>query len=355
MLNRLWPWLRLLISAAILGVLVWRLGTGAFLDGLRVIDGRSLAAALAIGLLTTVAGAWRWCLVARSLGLPLKLGEAVGDYYRALLLNAVLPAGVLGDVHRAVSHGQQSGDLGRGVRAVFLERFAGQLVLIAVAVVVLLADPGLAGVLVPGRGVVLGVAGVLVAVAALACWARWGHGAAPIRRRIVTTFADARLGLLGRATLPGITLLSALTVVGHVTMYVVAIRAAGVTAPVAQLVPLIVLTLLVMGLPVNIGGYGPREAFAAVAFGAAGLGAAQGVTAAVVYGVLALVAALPGAVVLFLRRSAEQREVPAERVDERGEHALALAGGGERRTPEHARPRVARQPHRQQMAPVLGD
>lgn len=336
MLNRCWPWLRLLAPAAILGVLVWRVGTGAFLDGVRAIEGPPLLAALAIGLVTTVASAGRWCLVARRLGLPLRLGDAVADYYRALLLNAVLPAGVLGDVHRAVSHGRQTGQVGRGVRAVFLERFAGQVVLIAVALVVLLAEPGAAGTIVPGRGVVAGVTGVLVAVAVLGCWARWGRGAARVRQGIATMLTDARLGLLDRVTLPGVTLLSAVTIVGHVTMYLVALRAAGVTAPIAQLVPLIVLTLLVMGLPVNIGGYGPREAFAAVAFGAVGLGAAQGVTASVVYGVLALVAALPGAVVLFLRRSAEQREVRRERLDERGERALPLVGGGERRVPEHA-------------------
>jgi hypothetical protein len=50
---------------------------------------------------------------------------------------------------------------------------------------------------------------------------------------------------------------------------------------------------------VNIGGWGPREGVAALAFGAAGLGAAQGLTVAVVYGVLAFVAGLPGAVVLM--------------------------------------------------------
>ena len=32
-----WPWLRVLIGAAILAVLLWRLGTAAFLDGLREI------------------------------------------------------------------------------------------------------------------------------------------------------------------------------------------------------------------------------------------------------------------------------------------------------------------------------
>ena len=40
-------------------------------------------------------------------------------------------------------------------------------------------------------------------------------------------------------------------------------------------------------------GWGPREGVAAWAFGAAGLGAQQGVATAVVYGVMVFVGALP--------------------------------------------------------------
>ncbi|MGC3005360.1 lysylphosphatidylglycerol synthase domain-containing protein, partial [Streptomyces sp. G35A] len=116
-------------GVAVLVVLLWHLGTGVFLDGVRRIDGPALFAALGIGLVTTVFSAWRWALVARGLRIRLPLGPAVADYYRALFLNAALPGGVLGDVHRAVRHGQRAGDLGRGVRAVVLERAAGQLAL----------------------------------------------------------------------------------------------------------------------------------------------------------------------------------------------------------------------------------
>ena len=37
-----WTWARLLGGAAILAVLVWRLGTGPFMDGVRRVDGRRL-------------------------------------------------------------------------------------------------------------------------------------------------------------------------------------------------------------------------------------------------------------------------------------------------------------------------
>jgi glycosyltransferase 2 family protein len=132
-------------------------------------------------------------------------------------------------------------------------------------------------------------------------WARAGSG---LRR----TIDDVRDGLLARSAWPGVMLLSTAALAGHVTLFVVAARAAGSTAPVTQLVPLVLLALLAMGLPLNVGGWGPREGVAALVFGAAGLGAALGLTTSVVYGVLALVASLPGAGVLLLRARAPQRQ-----------------------------------------------
>jgi bacteriorhodopsin len=56
--------------------------------------------------------------------------------------------------------------------------------------------------------------------------------------------------------------------------------------------------LVAAAIPLNVAGWGPREGVAAWAFASAGLGAAQGATVAVLYGVLALVAVLPGGVLL---------------------------------------------------------
>jgi uncharacterized membrane protein YphA (DoxX/SURF4 family) len=72
-----------------------------------------------------------------------------------------------------------------------------------------------------------------------------------------------------------------------------------------------------MVLP-SVGGWGPREGMTAWVFGAAGLGAEQGVATAVVYGVMVLVASLPGAaflVVAWFRRTRpqERTEPPLQR------------------------------------------
>jgi uncharacterized membrane protein YbhN (UPF0104 family) len=321
-MRRLWPWLRLLIGVGILAVLAWRLGTEAFLAGLRVVNAWSLLAALGIGVLTTVLSAWRWCVVARRLGLRLPLGTAIADYYRALLLNAILPAGVLGDVHRAVSHGRQSGDMGRGVRAVVLERFAGQVITVATGLAVLLRQPALLAALgrdlAPDRGILFVLLIAVLLTVAIVVVVKWGNSAARWRRAIVDSLADARATLLHHRTLVPVVLISCAVFAGHVVLYVIAARTAGLTAPLDQVLPLIALALLAMGLPINIGGWGPREAVSALAFGAAGLGATEGLTAAVVYGVLALIAALPGLAVIFLRRSRTAPDTDRELVTEQG-------------------------------------
>jgi uncharacterized membrane protein YbhN (UPF0104 family) len=300
-----WAWVRILGGAGILALLLWRLGTGAFLDGMRAINGGTLLAALGIGLLSTVFSAWRWCLVARGLGIRLPLGSAVADYYRALFLNAALPGGVLGDVHRAVRHGRDVGDVGRGVRAVVLERFAGQFVLVAVGVPVVLAQPTamLSRAHLGRAPLVAAVIAVAVAGLATALLARTRlrHATSRWGRALRTAGSDVRLGLLARDRWPGIVLASAVVLAGHLATFLVAARAAGSSTPVARLLPLMVLALLAMTLPVNIGGWGPREGVAAWAFGAAGLGATQGLTVAVVYGLLAFVASLPGVGVLVSR------------------------------------------------------
>jgi uncharacterized membrane protein YbhN (UPF0104 family) len=289
-------WGSLAGSVLTLAILVWRLGTGPFLDGLRSVDGRALVAGAVITALTTVCYAWRWKIVARGLGVDLSLPAAVAAYYRALFLNVTLPGGIVGDVHRGVSHGRDVSDVGRGLRSVAWERFAGQVVQILVTVVVLFALPSPVRSFMPlvAIAVVVAVLGiVLVARArpdgARSAWARFLGGAA----------GDIRDGLLSRRAWPAIALTSLLGVAGHAAAFLIAARTVGTTAPASRLLPILLLVMAAMVLP-SVAGLGPREGVAAWAFAAAGLGAQRGVATAVVYGVMMLVASLPGAAVLVV-------------------------------------------------------
>jgi uncharacterized membrane protein YbhN (UPF0104 family) len=135
------PLLRLAGGAAVLWFLARQLGAAPFEAGLRAVTWPAVVAAAALTVLTTACSAWRWRVVARALGTDLNLPAATGAYYRSLFLNFVLPGGILGDVHRAVTHGRDTGDVARGVRAVAWERLCGQVIQALVTVVVLLALP----------------------------------------------------------------------------------------------------------------------------------------------------------------------------------------------------------------------
>jgi len=176
------------------------------------------------------------------------LRDAVAAYYRSQFLNATLPGGVLGDAHRALRH---------GTLPVVADRGSGQAVQVVAAGAVLLVGPA------PW-------AAALLAAGLIAGLVRW----------------------------PQVVATSLLSSAGHVLVFLVAARAAGTDASLGELVPLALLVLLAASIPLNIAGWGPREGMAAWAFAAAGLGAAQGTTVAVLYGVLALVATLPGAFLL---------------------------------------------------------
>jgi uncharacterized membrane protein YbhN (UPF0104 family) len=279
-------WLRLAAAAGTLGVLVWSLGTSPFLDGLRSVDGGALAAASALAALTTVCCAWRWRVVARGLGIDLPLGTAVAAYYRSLFLNVTLPGGVVGDVHRGISHGRDTRDLGGALRAVVYERSAGQVVQVVLTVAVLLIVASPVHATMP-----------FVAIALLGAAAGVALAARVWRRRVAVR--ELRAALLARRVWPAIALASALVVAGHVVTFLIAARTAGATAPLSRLLPLALLVLLGATLP-NVGGWGPREGVTAWAFAAAGLGASLGVATAVVYGVMVFVASLPGAAVLVV-------------------------------------------------------
>ena len=138
----LWAWGRSVGSAVTVTVLVWHFGAGPFLDGVRTVDGRAF---------------WRRrpssrCSPPSALrgdGRSSPAASVSGSrcrppwprYYRSVFLNVTLPGGIVGDVHRGISHGRDVSDVGRGLRAVAWERFAGQVVQAVLTVAVLLVLP----------------------------------------------------------------------------------------------------------------------------------------------------------------------------------------------------------------------
>jgi uncharacterized membrane protein YbhN (UPF0104 family) len=306
------PLLRLAVGVTVLWFLWRQVGAAPFREGLRAITWPAVAGAVTLTALTTVCSAWRWRVAARALGVGIGLRSSVGAYYRSLFLNSVLVGGVLGDVHRGVTHGRRAGDVARGLRAVAWERLCGQVIQAVLTAGVLLALPSPVRPALPY--VLAGVAGVAgCAALVVRCAARRGRSRLARTARAVSD--DLRYGLLARDVWPQLTLASVLVFAGHTATFVIAARTAGCTAPLGELVALLMVVQTAVVIPMGVGGWGPREGVAAWAFAAAGLGAATGVTVTTLYAVLMLAAVAPGAGLLLgdaLRRRRGGPGYPAE-------------------------------------------
>lgn len=287
--------LRLGAAGAILYLLGRQLGAAPFESGLRAATWRSIVAAVVLTALTTTCSAWRWQVVARALGLDIGLGDAVRAYYRSLFLNSVLVGGVLGDVHRAVTHGRRAGDVARGMRAVAWERLSGQVVQAVVTALVLLTVPSPVRSALPD--VLLGLAAV-AGCAVLVVRGAANRDRSWLGRAVKTASADLRLGVRVPAVWSRLLIASLLVIAGHTATFVVAARVAGSRASLGELIALLLVVQTAMVIPLGVGGWGLREGVAAWAFAAAGLGASIGVSTAVLYAVLMLIAVAPGAVLL---------------------------------------------------------
>lgn len=290
-------WGRVVIGAAIVVALVVLVGAEPFVRGFAAISPAAIAAATTLAAVATLAAAWRWRILARRLGLRLGWRESVGAYYRSQFLNTVLPGGVVGDVSRAVSHGQSVDRVAQASRAVAAERAAGQVVQLVLALGVLVslgfsAYP-------PAVTLILVSIGLVAATAVIT---RLSSRARRALRRELTILRSA-FGSVGAVV--GVVVASAVVVVAHVATFLVACAATGIEATPERMTAAAVIAVLASSIPLSIGGWGPREGAAAWAFGAAGLGAAAGITAATAYGVLATIALAPGAALLavaLLRR-----------------------------------------------------
>jgi uncharacterized membrane protein YbhN (UPF0104 family) len=267
--------------------------------------------------------------VARGLGVAVPLRTGVAAYYRSQFLNVATPGGVLGDVHRGLRHGRDVGDTGRGVRSVFWERCTGQAVQACLAVLVLSLLPSPVRRVVPSAAAALLVVLLALVVLVAVGGQRWASVQRVLRGRAARAAVDdVRRGVLARGVWPGAVLASGVAVTGHAATFLVAARSAGSTASVAQLLPLAMVVLLSMAVPLSVAGWGPREGVAAWVFGAAGLGADRGVAVAVVYGVMAVVASLPGAVVLVAGRLCAHRADPRPTPTATRRVAICPSSGG---------------------------
>ena len=137
---------RLGISAAMLGVLLWRIPRFSFSDLLPDWNrdtGLFLLGAALLTLVGLVLSAVRWRAVLAALGYDAKLRRLLSYNLAGLFVSNVLPTTIGGDVLRVSRLSKDNGESAESFASVALERLTGWLVLPVITLVGLLVNPGL--------------------------------------------------------------------------------------------------------------------------------------------------------------------------------------------------------------------
>lgn len=303
--------LQILFAVALL-VLLWRLVEGE--QALKLLGSANpiwiIAAFLTISL-QTVLSAVRWRLTAGQLGLAMSFGTALREYYLAQIVNQALPGGILGDAGRALRSRGTAGLLTSG-QAVLLERSAGQ-----VALFVLMLGALLVTLLIPSGvtwpawlllTIALLVIGFFAITALLLLIARNSSGKSG---RFLRGLALAsRSAFFPSSVFWKQSLLSLGTAVCNVAGFTFAAWAIGFQLSFLIALALVPMILTAMLLPLTISGWGLREAVAVALFPLVGATATQGLVVSVTFGLICLLAALPG--LAFAHSSPKPRPAAGE-------------------------------------------
>ncbi len=255
--------------------------------------------------LQIVLSALRWQITAVRLGQGLSVPRAIQEYYLATLANLSLPGGVSGDAAR-IYRNRYSAGAAASARSVVIERLAGQLALLLVAIIGWLLWPLLMHDATPEATarILLVALLLLTGLCMIAIILRRFAGAK------VAALFDAMGTALHRVWVEDRqwqiqSLLSLAVVATYLAVFACSALALHQALPLGGIISVVPLVLLSMVIPLSIGGWGIREAVAVSLWPLMGLSVEAAIGTSVLYGLISTVGSLPGAL-LVLRSTASE-------------------------------------------------
>ncbi len=262
------PALRVVVTVA---MVTW-LASRVRLEQLQAVGWRPqalfwLAAALVLTLVGVALSALRWHRVLVALERPARVSVLMRHYLASLFVGNVLPSTIGGDVLRVSRLVHEGGDTPRVVASVVLERLTGWLVLPALTLVGLMANPGLRRIAPGPAGTAFGLAVATLALLAivLGVAASRGFDRSVGRERGWRRFTGAvHLGLERFRRAPGLAF-EVLTAGFAYQLVVVlaaflAAKALGLTIGWTAVLAFFPVVAIVQVLPLTVSGLGTREA-----------------------------------------------------------------------------------------------
>lgn len=291
---------RVAVSVAALGFLIWRIDLQKTLDELRHADLRYLLLAFLLFVISLFIRAYRWLVLVRSLNTTVPFLRLARLYFVGQFFSTFLPTAFGGDVVRALELTQDT-DASAAIGTVLLDRLSGLLVLFVMGLAALpftvsLLEPWLIGVLIGVAGGGL-LAGLLVLE---------GRILRRVTERLPAVLSLAGQGSLARiyAALTGCGWRAVMKAFGVSVVFnfvnIIINWLCGLTVGVGiglgyffAATPLLAVSLIIP----SIGGWGVRELVSTALFGAES--PEKAATLGVTLGLIGLAAGLIGGVVYF--------------------------------------------------------
>lgn len=301
--------LRMAAGLVILALVAWKTDWSGVADAFTNARWSLWLLAVVVYGLTQVVSSWRWQLLSQPLGFHRPLHQHTAFLFIGMFFNLVLPTSVGGDVVRAWYLDGGSGRRMASFLSVFIDRFSGLVVLVAITALAALCCP----VPLPGwlaGGIALLTAGAVVGLTTLLTvgllYRRAEISTLPYRRHgflpgLIDRVRRFALSLVGAVTVysrhPRLflatTLLSLVVQAANVIVLWLVGEALGVPVPMSYYFVLAPLVTLATLLPISVGGMGVREAATVVLLAPLGVGSGAAVSLAflsfVAYATISLV------------------------------------------------------------------
>lgn len=290
-----WLMLKAVISASLLGLLIWQLGTDTLLRVLRDASWWLPASAVFMLTLQTALSAGKWFLLLRKQGVTIGYGSLLKTYLIGNFINLFMPSVVGGDAYRAVRVSRYTSGVARALPSIIVDRVTG------IAALLFVGATGLT-LLVSPESLLLAVGAQVVVLLAL-----FALLIGPIGRLLQRLSPDALFGIPRVATMvvtalaPSVTLAAVIGLALVFQFNTVIINwvyslLIGVDVPLTTLLLIVPVVYLAEAVPISINGLGVREATYTAMFMQLGLPAEYGLLLGLTVSAMRYVAGIVGGV-----------------------------------------------------------
>jgi len=306
---------KIIISALLIGYLLFRIGIHRILDHIASADPLLFAAAIGIFLISHIVGSYQWYVLLCNEKVPITWPKALSFYFVGLFLNNFLVSSMGGDIFRMVDIKRHSEDLPGAVATVFLDRLAGFFLLSTLAVLSgpwIIIEKGLSSHL------TLLILFLVVSWSALLFLLFCRSAARPFarifRKAVPEKFSSKareiydRIYAFGRqkSVVRRVLLLSVLIQSMRIMTHYVLACSLGVHVSPAYFFLIVPVIAIAASLPVSFGGIGLREQTGVILFGMIGIPAVQAFSIEFMAYISAILTSIPGGIVFAVRRNVKR-------------------------------------------------